>query len=790
MALRNGVRHLRILFVIVACVAFVGVTYLVASADVSASVAVKNSDVVAAARTWTTVDVRLPEPSDVTFQLAGEAGATVFTWTQFVETDYRFEWRGRTTDGDAVADAGYTLNVIGGGLDESIRVKVKNEPRRKDQNGDPDPPNGLTVFANSENHVVWEPSPADDRAFYRVYSGPSSNGPWVAVATRAAEGAVDTPASTAIVWYRVSAVDLYGNEGELSAAVSSDRVSMTQIVGRDGGVLVPTTGTIRLEIPAGVLSEPTPFTIEQVPTPPEPNVNRVMVTRGFEITPHEMTFDPSATLTLRYDIPGEHVLPSGFPEDTTVVQYWDEDQWRTVPDGAIDRAAQTISVPLRHLSLYQGASVTDPHGGYSDGTDLCGQCHTVHDAPGSNYLYARPTQKETCYQCHDGTGASTDVQAAFGETVIGESTKESFHPVPTDSLECGDCHTPHKLRSDFTKLLRLGTAGGWVYSPAGSPIGNNYCYECHGSGSTYPDPLGDKTSFEGGVHEIHGGVPASGSGIQCVVCHDPHGSDHAGLSSQETTCYGCHNATTPNTNPDLPFDKTELEYAFSKPNDYDAGDADGLIRIYHHPIGEDEQDGGNRQVECASCHNSHNVDQDYSGSTSKLSDPGDTRFDWLVTWTTGSSYGQGNISQFCVDCHQTPATIAPINAGTWVPYDVRLTDDSGASNGGGAPHDTFNANYYFNDPRSDHGNAAQLVCTACHDPHGSSNAFMLREYVISPAGADVPAGTESPPVTGFDDTDTAAQRDILTSFCDGCHTDHHGPSQPCTACHYHGSGRF
>ena len=130
---------------------------------------------------------------------------------------------------------------------------------------------------------------------------------------------------------------------------------------------------------------------------------------------------------------------------------------------------------------------------------------------------------------------------------------------------------------------------------------------------------------------------------QCSNCHEAHGSVFPGLSEQETTCFACHNAVTPNTNPDLPFDATELEYAFTAmPNDNDPTDVDGLIRIYHHPIGDAEQDGGNRRVECASCHNAHLVDQDYSPTTSKISDPTDVRLDWQITWVDGTL--RGNIS--------------------------------------------------------------------------------------------------------------------------------------------------
>jgi len=774
-----GRRNLLLFGAALACAIVVSATSL--PADAVFSTVIVNDDIKAAANEWTTVDVHLPEATVVTFEVTDSQDVVMFNWARLVENDYRFEWRSRTTDGAAVANGKYTVTITGGDLDEVIPVKVKNNPK-KDDGTAPTGPDRLSVVADAANHIAWTKSTSDDMVFYRIYSAPSPDGPWTEEVTRSPEDVDLTPPAPGIVWYSVAAIDVHGNESPLSTAVSSDHVSMSQEIGSQGGVLAPTTGTIRLEVPPGAVDAATEFAIEQVINPPEANVNRVMVTRGFEVTPHGTKFDPPATLTLTYDIPTVHGLPTVYTEETTVIQVWDVDQWQTVPNSAVDRDARTITIPLLHLSLFQGASVTSPHGGYSDNTNLCGQCHTVHGSPSPTDLYKQPTQRETCYQCHDESGAATtDIQAAFGEPdpVDGSSTKTSLHPVPSEGMVCGNCHTPHKLTAESTKLLRI--SGN--YSPPGTPIGNDYCYACHGATST----------FEGGVHNAQGGVPSSGSGIQCVLCHDPHASDFQSLSSEETTCYTCHNASTPNTNPDLPFDSTELEYAFSAAtNDYDTTDADGLIRIYHHPIDGAEQDGGARAVECASCHNSHLVDQSYALTTSKISDPGDTRDDWMVTWTDTVAYAKGDISTFCVECHQEGAVTAPFSIGTGIPYDVRLTDDSA--------HDRFTAAAYFG---SSHGDPTigNLACTACHDSHGSSNAYMLREVVISSGGVfdngttdPGPAiGTKTdPPVIGYNDVYDTTQYGILERFCTGCHSTeyHRTKNKICTECHNHADSKF
>jgi len=82
------------------------------------------------------------------------------------------------------------------------------------------------------------------------------------------------------------------------------------------------------------------------------------------------------------------------------------------------------------------------------------------------------------------------------------------------------------------------------------------------------------------------------------------------------------------------------------------------------------------------------------------------------------------------------------------------------------------------DRRIRHGpEGARLACTACHDVHGSTNAYMLREQVVSPDGRS--SGT----MTGYGAVQ--AHWDRLQGFCLGCHTDtdpEHGRGDLCTTC--------
>jgi predicted CXXCH cytochrome family protein len=361
-------------------------------------------------------------------------------------------------------------------------------------------------------------------------------------------------------------------------------------------------------------------------------------------------------------------------------------------------------------------------------------------------LLNAPTERETCYACHDGAGATSDTRTEFGESVIGTSTRTSFHPVPQArdgvQLLCSDCHTGHKSPTEDTMLLRVLSDGAYLYSPPDAPIGNAFCYACHGTTSTLPAPFGDHSAFETAVHNTDPDVPLppSGSGITCLACHTQHGSDNPRLTTanEEDLCFTCH-----------------AEAAFSAAqNDYSATDGTP-IRIYHHPVTASDQDGGNRVVECASCHNAHVVTpgQPYV-------DPANTTSPWT-----------GDVSAFCILCHASPSTTLPISSGPTVPYTIRTVNDTDLE-ADGRPHDGFSATSWVGSLHASQG----VMCTDCHDPHGSSNAYML---------------SEARGITGFNALSGDWQQ--LQTFCTSCHDQldpDHNAGVLCTECHYHGGDQL
>lgn len=425
--------------------------------------------------------------------------------------------------------------------------------------------------------------------------------------------------------------------------------------------------------------------------------------------------------------------------------------------GAIVLAVVAVDDPFP-VRAQQQPPFFVPHGDYAASTDTCRVCHAWHPDeegglfPGDQLLRVpnqptatEPNELDVCFACHDGSAAETNVQAD-----LTEETRASTHPVlaPRNErlLVCSDCHAEHQSPEGDIKLLyREMTPGTYLFSPPDNPIGDTFCYGCHGSASTLPAPFGDHALFETSIHATDGDVepPTPGTDLKCSACHEPHASDSTYLTraNEEELCFTCHTVADPNT-----ADGSNPEDAFSAvANDYVTNDGNG-IRIYHHPVAETEQANGTRTVECASCHNSHIVTR-----TETASDPARARAmdsGWRFEWDTdsGSYYRSANAADYCGTCHVSPTTTSPLTSSVDVPYDINLVNDTG-DDADGRPHDTFDLTWFLTGADSAHGNPAftpsdylgcppgepcELTCTACHDFHGSSNAYMLREDVASP----------------------------------------------------------
>lgn len=162
-------------------------------------------------------------------------------------------------------------------------------------------------------------------------------------------------------------------------------------------------------------------------------------------------------------------------------------------------------------------AVDQPHGGFTRATARCGLCHVLHASPGADSLVASNVTT-TCYACHDGSGSTLNTQASFGTTA---APAVSAHPVRTGVLACDSCHTPHRGPSEGNPRS-LDATGTHVAA------GVAFCGSCHGVGSALPG--GNIAGVIGSTpHGSKVATPASGTGITCLACHQPHGSSNVSL---------------------------------------------------------------------------------------------------------------------------------------------------------------------------------------------------------------------------------------------------------------------
>jgi len=184
-----------------------------------------------------------------------------------------------------------------------------------------------------------------------------------------------------------------------------------------------------------------------------------------------------------------------------------------LPIATASGTGRTVSYALR-MPLAAPGDPTSPHVQIGLASDACAACHTVHQAQGPLLFPTAGAQSNVCFTCHDGTGASTDVQSDWSSAAIptnDPSTSSWYsHPATTDdghtsALEdefggvlnrhavCADCHQPHL--ADGT--ASIGSVVGWSSSGAIAGAGAvTVTNGAAGAGATYAWKLGSTLEYE------------------------------------------------------------------------------------------------------------------------------------------------------------------------------------------------------------------------------------------------------------------------------------------------------
>jgi predicted CXXCH cytochrome family protein len=229
--------------------------------------------------------------------------------------------------------------------------------------------------------------------------------------------------------------------------------------------------------------------------------------------------------------------------------------------------------------------------GYDDAATklpVCGNCHvgqqarwkTTKHADAWHTLEASGAMQGVCQACH----SVNDKGNAVSDTAVGfRSTKDvRYHDV-----QCESCHGPGL---QHVQAPTRGQMLPSIHADTGKGVTNG-CSECHsgthhpfveewrssrhstsytraynGATATAPDvPNGPRSACQGchigqfvlanwGVNTNYvekalGQTLATGEGVTCVVCHDPHGSDNPAQlrypidtpDPEQNLCVKCHN---------------------------------------------------------------------------------------------------------------------------------------------------------------------------------------------------------------------------------------------------------
>ncbi len=147
--------------------------------------------------------------------------------------------------------------------------------------------------------------------------------------------------------------------------------------------------------------------------------------------------------------------------------------------------AMTATYALR-TPVAAVATEGSPHVISGLASDTCASCHAAHDAQGLMLLQEPGPQSGTCFTCHDGTGALSDVQSEWTNSQVpaNDPATSSYysHPATTPSnhvsgqanefentlnrhTACADCHQPHLADT----ARPVNSVGGW--SASGSIAG-------------------------------------------------------------------------------------------------------------------------------------------------------------------------------------------------------------------------------------------------------------------------------------------------------------------------------
>lgn len=170
---------------------------------------------------------------------------------------------------------------------------------------------------------------------------------------------------------------------------------------------------------------------------------------------------------------------------------------------ALAIAAVCLLIMAIPASATDGATI--PHGNFSTTTDVCLQCHDLHEAAGDYVLMRKNTMTGVCATCHNlyqapPTGA---YNPGYSGTEAGTAADKMAFRVPAAQALT---HEGHRLGlGSGTYTFADGVSGDGSYIPGGTQALTAIQYLSYPATTT-------ATTF------------AATDGLSCASCHAPHGT--------------------------------------------------------------------------------------------------------------------------------------------------------------------------------------------------------------------------------------------------------------------------